>query len=428
MRRLLVMLAVVTSIAAACVGAGDGATGQPVIRVMVAGDPEELLAYRAVAEAYAAGGGGPVELLEIEDRDKLISRLSTAIAAGNPPDLFLLNYRYYGQFWEAGALASMQGRLASSDVLDADAFFPSTMEAFRDDGEQACLPQNAASLVLYYNAGLFADAGIDTPPDDWTWDDMVAAARTLTTDVDGDGTVDVYGLGVEPEVIRVAPFIWSGGGEVVNDDDDPRWLAMDSVKAAVALQAFLDLRQTHGVVPTDEEAESEDLETRFLRGGLAMLMESRKVVPTFRTIESFDWDVAALPRFGAEPVSILHSDAYCMPVAAAHPEGAWRFLEFALGPEGQAITARAGRTVPSLISVASSEAFLTPGAEPSNSQVFLDQLASVRSVPNIARWPEIEDAVNALLEEAFYEPAIAPETPELIAAMQLATDPLFPGG
>ncbi|MEX0984053.1 MAG: sugar ABC transporter substrate-binding protein [Actinomycetota bacterium] len=425
MRRALVAF-VVVALAAACTAAGPQDRAE--VRVMVAGDPEELLAYRAVADAYAAAGGGPVQLLEIEARDALISRLSTAIAAGNPPDLFLLNYRYYGQFREAGALASMQGRLDDSESLDADAFFPAAMEAFRDGGEQTCVPQNAASLVLYYNAGLFADAGIDTPPDDWTWDDMVAAARTLTTDDDGDGTVDVYGLGVEPEIIRVAPFIWSGGGEVVNDDDDPRWLAMDSVKAAVALQAFLELRQFHGVVPTDEEAESEDLETRFLRGGLAMLMESRKVVPTFRTIEGFDWDVAALPRLGPEPVSILHSDAYCMPVDAAHPDEAWRFLEFALGPEGQAITAGAGRTVPSLMSVASSEAFLTPGAEPSNSQVFLDQLTSVRSVPNIARWPEIEDAVNALLEEAFYEPAIAPETPELIAAMQFATDPLFPGG
>lgn len=428
MKQLFALVLIAAVAASACTGS-SATSGEPAeIRVMVSGDPEELAAYRTVAEGYEAAGGGPVHLLEVEDRDTLINRLSTSIAGGTPPDLFLMNYRYYGQFREAGALASMQERLDASEALDVDAFFPTAMEAFQDDGTQTCLPQNASSLVLYYNADLFDAAGVDPPPDDWTWDEMVAAARDLTVDTDGDGAVDVYGLGVEPEIIRVAPFIWSNGGSVVDDDAAPTRLAIGTVKAAVPLQAFLDLRQTHGVVPTDEEAESEDLETRFLRGGLAMMMESRKVVPTFRTIEDFDWDVAALPRFGDEPVSILHSDAYCMTAAAAHPDEAWRFLEYALGPQGQAIAAETGRTVPSLMEVASSEAFLMPDAEPSNSQVFLDQLSLLRSVPHMARWPEVEDAINALLEEAFYEPTTSPETPELTAAMKQATEPMFREG
>ncbi|HYJ61546.1 MAG TPA: sugar ABC transporter substrate-binding protein [Actinomycetota bacterium] len=432
--RRIVAVAAVAALAAGCTGASGSTSsdgGSPAaeeIRVMVSGDPEELEAYRQVADAYEAQGGGPVSLIEIEERDKLISRLATSIAAGNPPDLFLLNYRYYGQFLDAGGIAPVEDRLAASTGLDRDAFFPTSMAAFQDDGAQTCLPQNASSLVLYHNADLFEAAGLEPPPDDWTWDEMVAAARELTVDEDGDGATDVYGLGVDPELIRVAPFIWSNGGEVVDHDAAPTGLAMNTPEAAVALQAFIDLQQVEHVVPTEEEAESEDLETRFLRGGLAMMMESRKVVPTFRTIEDFDWDVTALPRFGDEPVSILHSDAYCMTTDAAHPDDAWRFLEFALGPEGQDVAARTGRTVPSLTDVASTEAFLTPGAEPSNSQVFLDQLATLRSVPHVAAYPQIEDAINTLLEEAFYEPTTGPESPELIAAMQQATEGMFGGG
>ena len=435
MRRFVAVVAVVGLAGAACStetstgsspGASSGASDAEVT-VMVSGDPEELAAYEAVVDGYRSAGGGPVSLIEIEERDDLIAQLATSIAAGTPPDLFLLNYRYYGQYLEAGGIAPMQDRLASSEVLHTEDFYATALAAFQDDGAQTCLPQNASSLVLYYNADLFEAAGIDTPPDDWTWDEMVSAARELTVDEDKDGTVDVYGLGVDPEIIRVAPFIWSNGGEIVDDDAAPTELAMGTPEAAVALQAFLDLRQTEEVVPTDEEAEAEDFETRFLRGGLGMLMESRRVVPTLRTIEDFDWDVAALPRFGDDAMSILHSDAYCMTTDAAHPDEAWSFLEFALGPEGQDIAARTGRTVPSLMDVAASEAFLTPDAEPSNSQVFLDQLQGVRSVPHTARWPEIEDALNALLEEAYYEPVTAPETPELIAAMEQATKPLFEG-
>jgi len=420
MRRIAVVALAAVLASGAC--STPGASGE--VRVLVAGDPEELAAFRAIVDAYRAAGGGPVRLEEVAERDDLVARLSTSIAAGDPPDAFLLNYRYYGQFEAAGALQPLQSMLDTSDVLDAGSFVPAAMNAFRDDGVQTCIPLNASSLVLYYNADLFAAAGLAPPRDDWTWDEMVAAARALTRDVDGDETVDVWGLGVEPQIIRLAPFVWSSGGSIM-DEGAPSRIDLGSVRAALATQAFLDLRGLHEVVPTEEDAESIDLETRFLGGGLAMLMESRKVVPTFRTIEDFGWDVAALPRFGRRPVSILHSDAFCMTARAAEPDAAWTFLEFALGPEGQAIAAQAGRTVPSLRSVAASQDFLTPGGSPSNSRVFLAQLDGVRSVPNVASWPQIEDAVNALLEEAFYDPSAGPEAPELIAAIQRATAPLF---
>jgi multiple sugar transport system substrate-binding protein len=400
------------------------ASGDAAVRVMVSGDPAELEAYRSLVDAYEAAGGGDVRLIEVADRDELVLRLSTSIASGDEPDLVLINYRNYPQFQATGALTPMNDLLEGSTALRADGFFPAALGAFRDAGVQTCLPQNAASLVLYYNANLFEAAGLQTPPDDWSWNAMVRAAESLTTDADGDGSVDVYGLGVSPELIRVAPFLWSNGAELVDDEGSPSRFAFDTVEGVTALQGFLDLRGIDEVTPTDEESESEDLEQRFLNGRLAMLMESRKVVPTFRTITSFDWDVAALPRMGREQVSILHSDGYCLLAGADHPADAWRFVEFALGPEGQRLTAAAGRTVPSLVSVANSKVFLDPAAEPSNGQAYLGQLANARAVPTVSTWPEIEDAVNAILEEAFYEPGGA-EANEVATQIVTVTESLF---
>jgi multiple sugar transport system substrate-binding protein len=78
-------------------------------------------------------------------------------------------------------------------------------------------------------------------------------------------------------------------------------------------------------------------------------------------------------------------------------------MEFALGPEGQRITARSGRTVPSLIEVARSEAFLDPTSKPTSSRVFLDTIPHIRRVPSISTWPEIEDAAEVILEGGLYE-------------------------
>lgn len=422
MRRLAALMVAVL-VAGACTA--DDAPAE--LTVMVAGDPAELEAYREVVAGYAARPGAtPVRLVEVADRDELIVRLSSAIAGGAPPDLFLMNYRAYGQFQSRGALAPLGHYLDREGGLEAADFFETPLAAFRDDGVQTCLPQNVSSLVVYYNADLFAEAGIEPPGDRWTWDEMVEAALAITRDDDGDGAPEVYGLGVDPELIRVAPFVWSAGGEVVDDDAAPTRFTLDSVPAATALQSFLDLRAIAGVTPTDEEAESVDLETRFLEGTLGMLMDSRKAVPTLRTIEGFAWDVAPLPVH-EEPVTILHTDAYCLTAASPHPEEAWAFLEFALGPDGQRLAAATGRTVPSLREVAASDAFLDPDAAPARSQVFLDNVEIARAVPHVATWPEIEDAVNQILEEAYYEPGGA-EAPEVIAAIEAATAPLFARG
>ena len=372
------------------------------IKFLVFGDPAELRAFRdVVAEFRTREPDVTVTLVEASDRDDLIARLSTSFAGRQPPDLFLINYRFFGQFAVRDVLEPVQSRLDGSDAFDEDDFYAQALDAFRVDGELVCLPQNVSSLVVYYNRDLVRKAGVEEPRPGWTWNEMVEKAIRLTRDEDGDGNVDQYGLGVEPTLIRIAPFVWSNGGELL-DDEHPTRFTLDMPKADEALRKFFELRQLHLVVPTEEEIESEDDESRFLNGRTAMVLLSRRATPTFRTITDFDWDVAALPRHH-EPAGILHSDAYCLTRASKEKDAAWRFMEFALGPDGQRITAQSGRTVPSLIEVSRSEAFLDPDAKPASSHVFLDTIPFIRRVPSISTWPEIEDAAEGILEGGLYE-------------------------
>jgi multiple sugar transport system substrate-binding protein len=421
-------LLVIGLVLAACTS--DDASPEPgeptTVSVWVSGDPEETQAFVDVAAAFEESQDAiDIDLVVIAERDDLIARLSTSLAGGEPPDVFLMNYRYLGQFESKGALEPVGPYLDASDALSADEFYPEAMTVFQNDGVQTCMPQNVSSLVLYYNRDLFEAAGVDPPPaEGWKWNDMVAAATELTQDTDGDGEIDVFGLGTDVEIIRVAPFVWSNGGDIVDDPERPTRFTIGSLDAIRPIQAFLDLRGVHGVTPTDEEAESANFETRFLDGSLAMMMESRKVVPSFRTITDFEWDVAQLPVH-KQPATVLHSDAYCMTAAGDHKEQAWEFLEFALGTQGQEIATATGRTVPSLRSVAESDAFLDPNVPPASSQVFLDNIPSIQAVPHIATWPEIEDIVNDLLEEAYYEPVGSGEAGELVVAILDQTAPLF---
>jgi multiple sugar transport system substrate-binding protein len=136
-------------------------------------------------------------------------------------------------------------------------------------------------------------------------------------------------------------------------------------------------------------------ESRFAGGRLAMLLSSRRSTTTFRSIDGLDWDVAPLPAL-RERAGVLHSDAFCLARDANSTDAAWRFVEFALGPEGQRIMARTGRTVPSLVEVARSDAFLDPAQPPQSARVFLDAIP-VRA-PTVSTWLEIEDASVGIRE------------------------------
>ncbi len=139
-----------------------------------------------------------------------------------------------------------------------------------------------------------------------------------------------------------------------------------------------------------------------------MFLSSRREVPSFRTIKDFDWDVASFPRL-REAASVLHSDAYCL-AKGDGADAAWRFVEFAAGPEGQRLLARSGRIVPSLRSVARSKDFLDPSKPPRSSQVFLDAIPTIRRLPVASTWPELEDAIDLAIKRAYFTELTVEET------------------
>lgn len=378
-------------------GATSAKSSRP-ITFQIFGDPEELKSYRTLVKAYRKQGGSPVKLIEVADREAFSAKLATSFAAKRPPGAFLINYRTVPPYVARGVLDPVGPRLEGSG-LEAKDFYEQPLDAFTFDGELVCLPQNVSSLGVYYNRDLFRAAGVQAPARDWTYSDFISAAKRLTIDEDGDGTPERYGAGIEPSVTRIAPWLWAAGGELVDDTRAPTSFELASPASRRGLSNLVALRRK-GLAPTATEVESRGLEERFLDGTLAMLFDSRKVVPTLRTIKDFEWDVASFPR-DREPATVLHSDGFCIP-KGAQADAAWKFVSFAGGPEGQAILARTGRTVPSLRAVAQSQAFLDPALRPASARVYLDAIASMRRLPNPPRWPEIEEAAGLALERLYY--------------------------
>jgi multiple sugar transport system substrate-binding protein len=415
MSKKALALALAATVAASCSSSPEASEDERAtarIQVQVSGEPEETAVYSAMAEQFTkANEGVEVDVVEIPEKDEHLARLATSFAGGTPPDVFLVNFREYSQFVARGAIEPIEDHL---DGVDLSAYYEPPLEAFTYDGGLQCFPQNISSLVVYYNRALFEQAGLKRPRAGWTWDDFRATAAALTKG-------DVRGVGIEPTIIRLAPFAWSAGGDVVDDPEAPTRLDLDNAGARKALGFFVSMVED-GLIPTEEEVAAQDLETRFTTGKLGMLLSSRREVPAFREVQGLDFDVAPLP-VDQEPAGILHSDGYCIAAESDAVDVAAEFVRFATGPEGQTLGALSGRTVPSLRSVAESGAFLDPVQPPRHSEVFLDAIPTIRRTPVLATWPEIEDVAEQILIRAFYEDGYTVD--DAIADLDAETRSLF---
>lgn len=412
---LLLLTAVVIPSASQYAGAQD-TTG---IRFAFWGDPAEEAAYTAIVESFETAHPEIDVIIDYTPgQGDYYRKIASDFAAGDPPDVYLTNYRQFGQYAGADGLAPIQSYIDASEVISENEYYALSLDAFRfgDANELYCLPQNISSLVVYYNEDMFAEAGVPLPEDGWNWDTFVSAAQALTQDTDGDGSLDQFGLVVEPSMYRMVSFIWGAGGEVVDDTKQPTTLTIDSPDAIDGLTKFISLGASgYNVVPSEEEVAAEDDQDRFMRGGAAMYIQSRRPVPTLREIEDFNWNVTSLPVLD-EAATVLHSDAFCMAAETDNADAVWTFIEYAGGADGQLLLAEIGRTVPSMISVSESGGFLdgVPFARtgtstepevslpPANAQVYLDNIEVMHRLPATSTWTEVEDAFNAEFGRSFY--------------------------
>ena len=275
-----------------------------------------------------------MQLVEASDRQDLLARLSTSFAAGDPPDVFLINYRFYGQFAAKGVLEPLEERVESSDgVLARGLLSPAgrgvqlarsshLSAAEHLEPRRVLQPRPVPAPRRARAAG-----GLDVR------NDGRSRAAQLTLDANGapvrarrpeSGATGprpaVFGLGVEPSVIRLAPFVWSGGGELVDDERRPTRFALETTGGA----------RRRSSIPRPAQPLPGDADRSGSRGGGrrgALRQRPAGDAPLLAPLDpdasgrstDFDWDVAPLPVL-REQAGILHSDAYCM-AAGSRPEG-----------------------------------------------------------------------------------------------------------
>ena len=370
------------------------ALAQTNITFMAWGSPEELAVWKTIASEFNDANPDIKVAVDVSDWDAYFNKLQTLFAGGTPPDVFAMDAPLYPDWQSRGVLKNLQPYIdAEPEVLDG--VYPVTLEAYETDEGYFGLPRDFQTIVLYYNKDMFDAAGMDYPTADWTLTDMREAAKKLTADADGDGTTDHWGFWSDFYDMELfwGPAIWGAGGQVISDDHTQTLLAEGPAMDVWHLMS--DMMFEDGSVPTTGQAEQYGSDM-FLAGRAAMTTIGHWSVPEY-TAQGINFDVAAFPESGEGRATSVNSAGFVIADASPNADAAWKFVKYAVGPEGQKRLAELGFAIPVLESVAKSPVFLNQEGSDINQQVYLDALDYAVPKPSFRGYGEWSAAVGDTL-------------------------------
>ena len=353
----------------ACSGVSPGVT---TLRVALWAGGYELEIEQQVAERYEARRPGTRVLLESAPNG-YEERLLTSIAAGHPPDVYLLDSPDIPTFVDRG-LAVDLAPFQTALNFHADKIFPQVLEAFRRGRALFALPKDFTPMVIYANRAVLARAGIDRVPgagadalaSGWTWEEFRHAARSATTDRDGDGRLDVYGFDFPRNLLQWVPFVWSAGGDILAPGGDRATGYLDG-PAALSAYAFLTELAEEGLTPGAQFVQQADpaREARFASGGQAFLLSGHWTLPVFRDLVrdgALDLAILPIPHHPSQAgaTSVLYASGWAVPPNAANLRQAIDLAGFLASPEAQRIRAHSGLAIPTRVDVAAEIAAADP--------------------------------------------------------------------
>lgn len=154
-------------------------------------------------------------------------KLVSAAAAGSMPDVAQMGGSYMGEFSELGVLEPVDTK-----TFQEKDFFPAGWKQGEVDGQAYGVPWYVDTRVLYYRTDLAKKAGITKAPTNWKEMQDLATAYQKKA-----GTK--WGLSIQPSgldtVQNFYSFLYSAGGEIVNDKGD---VVIDSPAAVKALKEY----------------------------------------------------------------------------------------------------------------------------------------------------------------------------------------------
>lgn len=341
------------------------------------------------------------------------AKVQADIVAGSAPDIAQLTFDGL-DFAVNNFNAKPLEDIVPADELASnfEGFSPNGLKLGQLNGKTYGLPFTFSTPVLFYNAKLFEEAGLDPNSPPTTWEEVKEYGLQIAEKT-GEAGVHIGGATGNDWIIQ--GLIGSNGGQVLSDDR--KTIKFGEDEAIGAIQMWQDLISSGA---NDKMNDSEVIEA-FSQGKLGMLLYTSALQSSFvSAAEAGGWELKAakMPSFGDKATTPVNSGSalFILSDDKAKQEAAWEFLKFATSERGYTIITSKMGYLPLRPAIVDDPQYLkdwvaeNPLVQPNLEQ--LDSLQQWVSYPG-ANWKQIE---NILLDAV--SKAILSDSGEVAGIMQ----------
>ena len=336
-KSLLAVLALVAILVAAC-GGTPGATTPSGTLGPLSGDirisgwssspTEDALLTDSINAFMAANPTVKVKWEPIAQDYETV--LKTNLAAGTEADVFYADIFWIDSLMKTGKLLALDDLMAKSGTKKED-FVPALINAFTYQGKTYGIPKDFNTLGLVYNKDLFKAAGVAEPTNDWTWTDLQAAAKKLTTG-------GVVGLSLPADAARFVPFLWQAGGDLANINNAAGQAAVDFYTGFEAKDATSKLPSELGMGWAGEA---------FEKGKAAMVFEGGWLPADLNNnFKNVNYGVVQMPKGTSAKSNLIFTVSYSISAKTKNPNAAWALTNYLTGSDNQTKVLKAGFALP----------------------------------------------------------------------------------
>ena len=288
--------------------------------------PLEKQAKLLVA-AYNASHKNQVQLTVVPN-DDYVAKVGAAAGSNSLPDLFAADIAYIPSWVKQGLF---QDLTANIDRLSfKDAINKGHLTAGTADGKSYILPFVLDLSMLFWNKGLFTQAGLDPNKAPATMAEYAAAAKKIQA-LNKPG---VYGTATGLNcggcmVFTWFPSIWASGDRVMNPEGTQSLLNGGNAKQIY--DTWADLWRSGAVLPSSKDETGPTWTAGFTEGKVGLMFYPATLLSSTK----FDVGVAGIPGVNGGASTFVGGDGIGVSKDSKNSPQAWNFLNWMMSEDAQ---------------------------------------------------------------------------------------------
>lgn len=271
--------------------------------------------------------------------------------------------QYWPELMQARALEPLSN-FYNKSALDQQAF-GGLIEQMRQVGTIYDIPYALQPELLVYDVEHFKAAGVTPPVRPWTWEEFREAAQLLTR---GEGKERVWGVaGEATERLAMLQLAERTRGNSLQATEEQMRTSLLFVRSMIIADRSVPKAQAR-----DWEKGGFYISPQDFREGRAAITTT--TLGDYLSTQAFvgrEWGILPRPTLDGSNRVYVTPRTFGIPGNSPQQHLAWRFIEFAAGPEGAAVLAANG-TLPAYKTPAAQEAWMgrKPAPHPSTALLF----------------------------------------------------------